>query len=180
MKDAFAVSLMKMLDSKPLDNITITDIVNDCNVSRQAFYYHFNDIYAIVGWIYIREIDKALKNNLNVNTWQDDSCDLLNWISKNRILIINTHKSINREYIERFMNNVLYDHIYQMVEAQPEACFVNRFNKEFIAKYFSLSFNAIVLNWIHTGMKEEPENIAKNIEIMFKGDLKKALNNMRS
>jgi len=179
-KNIFAASLMKMLDNKALENITVTDIVNDCKVSRQAFYYHFNDIYAIVGWIYIQQVNKSINNYLNINTWHKDSINLLNWMKQNCVLILNTHKSMSREYVESFMNRVLYDYIYEMVDSQPEALSVGKFNKEFIAKYFALAFNAIVLNWIHTGMKEEPETIVKNIEIMFKGDLKKALINMQN
>lgn len=98
---------------------------------------------------------------------------------KNHVLILNTHKSINRECIEYFMNRVSYDYIYQMVEDQENSFLVGKQKKEFITKYFSLSFNAIVMDWIHTGMKEEPDNVAKNIGIMFNGDLKKSINKMK-
>ena len=135
MKNDFSVSLMKMLDKKPLEDITVTDIVNDCKVSRQTFYYHFNDIYTIVGWIYAQETQKALNDHLDINTWMTGCCNLLHWMEENRVLIINTHKSINREYTESFMNNVLFDYIYQMVDEQPDALLVSKNSKEFIAKY---------------------------------------------
>ena len=178
MKNDFSVSLMKMLDKKSLEDITVTDIVNDCKVSRQTFYYHFNDIYTIVGWIYAQETQKALNDHLDINTWMTGCCNLLHWMEENRVLIINTHKSINREYTESFMNNVLFDYIYQMVDEQPDALLVSKNSKEFIAKYYTLAFNAVALDWIHTGMKEIPENITQKIEILFSGSLKNALNNM--
>lgn len=44
-KEAFAESLKKMLEKKAFNHISIKDIAEDCGVSRQAFYYHFKDIY---------------------------------------------------------------------------------------------------------------------------------------
>ena len=40
-KRALAASLKKLLLEKPLDKITVIDIVEDCEVNRQTFYYHF-------------------------------------------------------------------------------------------------------------------------------------------
>ena len=71
-----------------------------------------------------------------------------------------------------------YNYIYQMVDEQPDALLVSKNSKEFIAKYYTLAFNAVALDWIHTGMKESPENITQKIEILFSGSLKNALNNM--
>lgn len=81
-KNTIAISLMKKLINKSLEDITVADIVNGCNVSRQTFYYYFNDIYSIVGWIYVQEVNKMLNNHLDINTWQESTYKLLNWIKK--------------------------------------------------------------------------------------------------
>ncbi|MDP4157639.1 MAG: TetR family transcriptional regulator, partial [Bacillota bacterium] len=69
-KAVFASSLKKMLEKKTLDHITVKDIVQDCGVSRQAFYYHFNDIYQLVEWIFKEETLEALADNRDIDTWQ--------------------------------------------------------------------------------------------------------------
>jgi len=175
LKNDFAASFMKMLKSKPLENITVTDIVNDCKVSRQAFYYHFDDIYGIVGWIYALEAEKALLNHMNLDTWQIGCCNLLKWLRDNRPLVIHTHISVQREYIENFMNRVLFDYILPVVDAQPDAHYAEKSQKEFIARFLTMAFNAVAIDWIHTGMKEEPEEIAKSIAMLVEGDISKAL-----
>lgn len=76
-KEAFAQSLKKMLEKKTLEHITVKDIVEDCGVSRQAFYYHFNDIYALVEWIFLEEASAALANNRDIDTWQNGYCHVL-------------------------------------------------------------------------------------------------------
>ncbi|HRL58099.1 MAG TPA: TetR/AcrR family transcriptional regulator, partial [Lachnospira sp.] len=47
-KRALENSLKQMLLKKPLDKITISDLTDDCGISRMAFYYHFKDIYDLV------------------------------------------------------------------------------------------------------------------------------------
>lgn len=49
-KRALAESLKKLLSKKNLDKITVKDIITDCGVNRQTFYYHFHDIYALTEW----------------------------------------------------------------------------------------------------------------------------------
>lgn len=49
-KRALENSLKQMLLKKPLDKITISDLTDDCGISRMAFYYHFKDIYDLVEW----------------------------------------------------------------------------------------------------------------------------------
>jgi AcrR family transcriptional regulator len=39
-KRALSASLKKLLGSKPLSKITVSDITADCGVNRQTFYYH--------------------------------------------------------------------------------------------------------------------------------------------
>jgi len=178
LKNDFATSFMKMLKSKPLENITVTDIVNDCKVSRQAFYYHFDDIYGIVGWIYAQEAEKALSNNYNLDTWQIGYCNLLNWLRENRAVVIHTHVSVRRDYVENFMNRVLFNYILRVVEEQKDALNVKKSQKEFIARFLTMAFNAVAIDWINTGMKEDPEELVRNIAMLVKGDINKALKDM--
>lgn len=180
LKNDFAEAVKKMLDSKTLDKITVTDIVNDCKVSRQAFYYHFSDIYDIIEWIFKQETAYALETHRNIDTWQIGYCNLLNWLKDNRSLVTNTYKSIQREYIENFMYDVLFNYINQVVEDQAKGFNVSKYQKEFVTKYFTLAFNGIALDWVRNGMKEEPQKIVKNIEVLVRGDFKKALENMHA
>ena len=47
-KRALEQSLKNLLREKPLSKITVTDITEDCGISRMTFYYHFKDIYDLV------------------------------------------------------------------------------------------------------------------------------------
>lgn len=174
-KEAFAESLKKMLEKKTLDHITVKDIVEDCGVSRQAFYYHFTDIYDLVEWIFIEEASAALANNRDIDTWQQGYCRVLERLRDNRNLVVNSYRSISREYLETFMYQVLYQVIYPVVEEQAAGMDVEKKHKEFIAHFYSLAVVAMGLDWVRTGMKENPGEISEQVAALVKGDFKKAL-----
>jgi len=55
-KLALANSLKGLMVKKAFSNISVRDFVDDCGLTRQAFYYHFKDKYDLVNWILIRQL----------------------------------------------------------------------------------------------------------------------------
>ena len=43
-REAIKASFIKLLNEKPLNRITVKNIISDCKVSRNTFYYHFKDV----------------------------------------------------------------------------------------------------------------------------------------
>ena len=46
-KQALSEALKAMMKKKPLNKITVRELVEDCGVNRKTFYYHFEDIFPI-------------------------------------------------------------------------------------------------------------------------------------
>ena len=49
-KKKIADSLVVISKKKPLNKVTIKDIMSSENMNRQTFYYHFQDIFSVVEW----------------------------------------------------------------------------------------------------------------------------------
>ena len=58
---AIAESLIKLLNDKPLDKITVKNVVEECGINRNTFYYHYRDIYDLVEDILNHEAEKVIK-----------------------------------------------------------------------------------------------------------------------
>ena len=102
-KKALAASLKKLLGEKPLDKITIIDIVEDCEVNRQTFYYHFKDIYDLVEWTFLNESIKAIDGNNTYDTWQQGFLQIFEYVLSNKALVINVFHSVAREHLEYYL-----------------------------------------------------------------------------
>ena len=58
-KEALAAAMKKLLATKPVDKITVKDLVEECGVNRQTFYYHFDDVYDLLEWVFEQDADRV-------------------------------------------------------------------------------------------------------------------------
>ncbi|MBC8571240.1 TetR-like C-terminal domain-containing protein [Zongyangia hominis] len=179
-KRALAASLKKLLGKKTLDKITVVDIVEDCEVNRQTFYYHFQDIYDLVEWIFLTEAEKAIGGKKTYDTWQQGFLQLLLYVRENGPLVINAYHSISRDQLERYLYRVTYDLLIGVVEEQAAGMSVRDEDKRFIADFYKFAFVGLTLDWIRTGMKEDPARIIDRLSILIHGDITRALEKYRT
>ncbi len=59
-KRKIADGLQEMLHVKPLRKITVQDIMDCKDMKRQSFYYHFQDIYGVIEWIFHEDFVKQV------------------------------------------------------------------------------------------------------------------------
>ncbi len=51
----FKEALHQMMEQMPLDEINVTTLCEKCGVHRQTFYYHYRNIYDLIGEIFLDE-----------------------------------------------------------------------------------------------------------------------------
>ena len=69
-KRALAASLKRLLETTPLDKITIQNLVDDAEVSRKTFYYHFQDIYDLLEWGLADQVNHAFEGWATADGWE--------------------------------------------------------------------------------------------------------------
>lgn len=172
---ALAASLKKLLMTKTLDKITVKDLVQDCQVNRQTFYYHFQDIYALLDWIFTTESAEIIAENKTKSTWQKGFLRVFEYMRENQHLAINVYRSIGREQLEQYLYRVVFDLIYDVVDEQAADLAVSEEDKRFITDFYKYAFVGLVLEWLRTGMKEEPQKMIARLDKLISGDFRRAL-----
>lgn len=174
-KYALADSMKKLLSKYTLDKITVKDIVEDCGVNRQTFYYHFQDIYDLLGFVFRQEAQNVLKEKRTHDTWQQGFLDGLNYALQHRTLVINAYNSVGREHLESYLYAITYDLLIKVAEEEAEGIFVLQEDKEYIAHFYKYAFVGIVLEWISKGMKTKPEQIIDKLSRFLDGSFRQGL-----
>ena len=59
-KDQLSDALKTLLETQPLSSITVSDISNECGLSRMTFYYHFKNIHELAEFACNRELDSII------------------------------------------------------------------------------------------------------------------------
>lgn len=174
-KKELANSLKKLMNKKSVDKIPIREIVAECGVNRQTFYYHFQDIYDLLEWIYKTEIIDRISEDRSYETWQKGFLKIFYYIEENKEFCMNTFYSLGREHLDNFIYNNTFQLIISVVNEVSEGMNVGNENKKFIANFYTYAFVNLVIVWMKDGMKESPEDIIEKLNKLIEGDIEKAL-----
>ena len=60
-KDAIKMTFVSLLDQKPLNQITVKMVVEECGINRNSFYYHFQDIPALLEEIIMDHLEQFVR-----------------------------------------------------------------------------------------------------------------------
>jgi AcrR family transcriptional regulator len=63
MKKMIASTFAQMAKERSIDKVTVKDLVERCGISRQAFYYHFQDILEVMEWSIRQILQRAMENS---------------------------------------------------------------------------------------------------------------------
>ena len=71
-----------------------------------AFYYHFEDIYSLIDWIFKEEVSKII-NNFNTKDLEELLYNVFDYVEKNSLFLNYTYNSFGREKLKKY-----YIHIF--------------------------------------------------------------------
>ncbi len=172
-KRILAMSLKKLLSVRTLDSITIQDLVDDAEVSRKTFYYHFRDVYDLLEWILIDEGRRLIEGNNTAGTWQQALRNVFVYFHDNQAIILNTYRALHKdEYlIEVHVSRLLSPLLERVFDEQPDAGRVSAEDRQFILDLYSFGLVEFFLRWVGNGMKPDGEKLMSQIERIFTGSM---------
>lgn len=174
-KKALAEALKKTVEEKPIEKITVSDIVEKCDVTRQTFYYHFENIYSLIIWIYKHELSCAVQAKNSTATWQDNSLYVFKQIKENKIFFLATYNSFWKKDIMNLLFDEIYKEMFSLVVSAKNVEKISESEKRFIANFYKYAFAGVYFDWIEDGMKENPEEIISRIDLLITGDIARAV-----
>lgn len=81
--DAF----LELLKTKEFSKVSITDITEKCNSSRQTFYYHFDNIEDMLEWAFDEQTKNICSNISKCSRWRDAVEPYADFLTKYSLLL---------------------------------------------------------------------------------------------
>ena len=174
-KQAILQALIKLINQKGLDQVSVSDLCQQANINRSTFYLHYkniDDLLLSVEADFIREITDAIQDLetedliYNSQALTQLFTRILESIEKNSDLIITlmspTTSPRTRLTIEQAIENIIIDRMNTAIirEATQEELPVS---KTYIAVTISSLFTGIVAEWLLSGKKESPQDLGQFI-----------------
>lgn len=172
---AIAESFIKLLNERPLDKITIKDIVEDCGINRNTFYYHFADIPALVESILNAETKAAFTEQGLGDSWEESFITAAQFALQNKRVVYHIYNSVRREEVERYLNAIAGEVMHRFVEQEAAERKISKEDKQLIADFYRAALVGMILDWLGSGMKYDPVNRIQRLGRILKGNIELAL-----
>ena len=163
-KNAIAQGFKELMEKKTFAKITVSDITSKCGLNRQTFYYHFQDKYELLNWIFYNEAIEPFVEGLSFDTWTDKLLTLLHTIRDGSRFYANALRTSYSEEFREYMHKVSSNVFVSVIEDVSGSYVVSEEDKLFIARFFAYGITGSVISWVTGGMKEPPETITAHIE----------------
>ena len=95
-----AEALKRLIKDRPFSKITVQDIVIECNINRNTFYYHFENNYDLLSFTYSLEVKNIVDSFQKANASLPQAMDfVLDYIDKNISLCQCAYESLGEQQL---------------------------------------------------------------------------------
>ena len=160
-----------------IEKITVRDIVEDCGVNRNTFYYYFSDIYGLLEEMLISETTAAIEKARLAESPAEGCIAIVARIKENRDAFRNIYSAIGRDSVEYAMAKALDGVLEAYVRrtATQMELSVSDLDVVLIAGVCRNTFFGILSEWIKRNMRDDPQAYLRRIEFLFEESVKNAL-----
>lgn len=160
-----------MLNQRPLSKITVKEVVAECGINRNTFYYYYANLYEVLTELFQLELEKVIKGYNDTLSWEESFLVAADFALKNKKAIYHVYNSIQREELETYLyhtaGNVMKRYVERIANGMP----VSEEDKLLISTFYQSALTQMLLHWIHSGMKEEPVQMIRRIGFLFDGNI---------
>ena len=158
---AIKESFLKLLNQRPLNQITVKDIVEDCGINRNSFYYHFSDLPALVEEIMAEQVSAMVENHPTVDSVQEGSDAIVEFVMHNKRAIYHIYNSVSRDVFERHLMEVCRYVVTTYLDGMLEE--VEEADRDAILRFHRCTCFGSVIDWLNGGMKDDVSDYFRRI-----------------
>ena len=102
-KQAIKNSFLKLLNDRPLNQVTVKAIVEDCGINRNTFYYHFTDIPSLATEIITERADQIIRQYANPDSPEACLNAAVQFMTENRRAVMHMYRSISHDTVAFYL-----------------------------------------------------------------------------
>lgn len=156
-KKELSEALKKAMEKKPFQKITVSELIKECGLNRKTFYYHFDDIYALLKWTFEQEAIDIVKHFDLLVDYEKAINFVMDYIESNDYIINCAYDSIGRDELKRFFY-ADFKEIFGSIVDKAEKKMGKKLDedyKEFIEYFYVEALSGILITWIRDREKRD-------------------------
>ncbi len=172
-KRALAEALKKAVKKKPFQKITVTELIKECDVNRKTFYYHFDNIYALLKWTLEEEAIGVVKQFNLLEDYEEAITFVIDYVEQNDYMINCAFDSIGREELKRFFYSDFREIGLSVIDGaeKEHGKKLDEEYKEFLSFFYVEAITGLIIEWIRNREKRDREKVVQYISGTIKASL---------
>ncbi len=154
-KQAIKASFLKLLAEQPLNKISVRNIVEDCGINRNSFYYHFQDIPALVHEIITDEVNDLIQKYPEISSLDECVSVAFHFAQENRKVVMHIYNSVGRDLYEKSMMTLCEYVVTNYLDTVFGPGAVPERDRTAIIRFFKCELYGLFSEWIAGGMKDD-------------------------
>lgn len=167
-KKAIQESFLKLLTERPLSKITVKDIVADCGINRNTFYYYYDDIPKLIENMVEEDAEKIIQSYPTAEKFDDCLEAVIDLALAKKRAVLHIYHSASREIYEMYLWRVCDYAINAYVTSVLRDRSIEAADLDIIKEYLvSLAFG-IVSRWLKNDMDDDIRDVLSRLMEMKK------------
>ena len=172
-KKALAASLKKQMVKKQLKKVTVSEIITDCNLNRKTFYYHFEDIYALLKWMLEQEAVEIVKQFDLLVDYKDAILFVLDYVEANAHILNCAYDSMGRDEMKRFFYADFIGIMGTLIDSTEKdlGLSVSVDFKEFLCNLYTEALAGVLIDWVKNRKKHVRDKVLQYLSLIMRTSL---------
>lgn len=169
-------AMTRLLQTKAFEQITVTNICEEAEISRSGFYLHYVDKYDLVE-VNLKEFRDQANQFIFSNADTSKTAlfsNMLAYLQSDGKLIaalISENGSVEvQNYIKRMMQENARINIFPKLDLKIK----NEIEEHYALLFLSNALFGVLQDWINRGQKESPEELVRIMDRLITFDFKKS------
>lgn len=170
-RSAIIESFMELLQKKSLDKIKVKDVIESAQINRNTFYYHFEDIYALLDAVFREAAEHYREGSSEGNSFYQEYLRAADIFLKNREAIIHIYNSKSREVLDRYLKAVTDDFVARFVRKRAEGTEISEEGIQYIINFYSYAIVGNTVHWVESGLPEYRKGLLQTVSDSFEATI---------
>ncbi len=174
-KKAIIECFSRQIEVMPLDRITVKGIVAECGVTRNTFYYHFEDILALAKEVLKERLEQLTDPALTGGDWETFLLLLARQVTQHPRSIRNLFRSSKSEEINRFMVELLTLALNFLFDYLAEGKKVPQKDRDLIIDFYRHALTGLTSEWFSNHNGEDPAPLIARLSRLMQVSMRQAI-----
>lgn len=170
MKDQIAAQLSALTEEKSIDKITVKELVNACGISRQTFYYYFQDILDVVEYGISTTLEKNLEKALAENDEYEWIHGFILDVSRHRQELIHLLDSRFRKEVEEVFLRCMRRVVETCMNQSDHDLRMKNEERHFMIDFLTCGIVGLIVSDVYSEMTD-PDQFSQMIYHLMKKEL---------